>query len=246
VNRKDISFRPLRRAVYSTRSLVAGSPGLYLPFARRKYRDVPDRVVGPDTELVIEGFQRSGNTFSVIAFEVAQPRPVKMAHHLHAAAQVVEAVRMQVPTIVLIRGPRESVLSHMVREPGVTARQALAAWVGFYERIIPFRDRVEIADFADVTADFGAVITKLNQRYGTAFVPFDHTPDNVASVFELIEHRNRRRYGAVSETTVPRPSTERDERKAALGAELDAVPLAPLRARAAAAYRALVSSQRVT
>jgi hypothetical protein len=246
VNRKDISFRPVRRVVYSARTLAAGSPGLYLPFARRKYADVPDRVVGPDTELVIEGFQRSGNTFSVVAFSPAQPRPVKTAHHLHAAAQVVEAVRSGIPTLVLIRAPLDAVLSHMVREPGVTARQALVAWVRFYERILPFRDRIVIADFADVTGDFGAVIARLNERYGTDFLPFDHTPDNVAMVFDLIEERNRRRYGSVSETTVPRPSSERDERKAILRAELEAATLAPLRARAATTYRALVPSGRVT
>ncbi len=246
VNRKDISFRPLRQVVYSARSLASNSPTFYLPFARRKYRGVPDRVVQAGTELVIEGFQRSGNTFSVIAFEEAQPRQVKTAHHLHAAAQVVEAVRLGVPTIVLIRDPRGSVLSHMVREPGVTASQALGAWLRFYERILPLRDRVVVADFGEVTTDVGAVIARVNERYGTGFVEFDHTPDNVARVFALIEDRNRIRYGTVSETTVPRPSTERDERKRALRAQLDADGLARLRNRASTVYRSLVPSATVT
>ncbi|MBA3691261.1 MAG: hypothetical protein H0W82_07605 [Actinobacteria bacterium] len=246
MNRKDISFRPLRQVVYSVRSFASTSPTIYLPFARRKYLEVPDRVVETGTELVIEGFQRSGNTFSVIAFEVAQPRHVKTAHHLHAAAQVVEAVRLGVPTIVLIRDPRGSVLSHMVREPGVTASQALGAWVRFYERVLPLRDRVVIADFGEVTTDLGKVIARVNERYGTGFAEFDHTPGNVARVFALIEDRNRARYGSVSETTVPRPSAERDERKRALLTQLDADRLAPLRLRAATVYRALVPSATVT
>lgn len=246
MNRKDISFRPLRQAVYSVRSFASTSPALYLAFARRRYRDVPDRVVEADTELVIEGFQRSGNTFSVIAFEVAQPRQVKTAHHLHAAAQIVEAVRLGVPTIVLIREPRGSVLSHMVREPGISASQALTAWVRFYERILPLRDRVVVADFSEVTTDVGAVIARVNERYGTAFAEFDHTPDEVARVFALIEDRNRIRYGAVSETTVPRPSTERDERKDALRSQFQADRLARLRDRAFMVYRSLVPSATVT
>src|SRR5436309_8002883 len=126
MNRKTLPSRSLRRAIYSCRSVGSCYPRLYLPFARWKYREIADRIVEADTQLVIEGFQRSGNTFAVVAFEVAQPQPVKLAHHLHAAAQIVAAVRMGVPTLVLIRDPDESVLSHMVREPGITAKQSLA------------------------------------------------------------------------------------------------------------------------
>lgn len=90
---------------YTVRAVLSAHPSVYIPFARRKYRDVPNMLVESDTELVIEGFERSGNTFAVVAFETAQPRPVKTAHHLHAAAQVVSAVRMGVPTLLLIRPP---------------------------------------------------------------------------------------------------------------------------------------------
>lgn len=47
--------------------------GAVLPISRWHYRGVEDRVVGPDTELVIDGFQRSANTFASIAFEISQP-----------------------------------------------------------------------------------------------------------------------------------------------------------------------------
>jgi hypothetical protein len=170
---------------------------------------------------------------------------VKLAHHLHAAAQIVAAVRMGVPTLVLIRDPDESVLSHMVREPGITARQSLANWIRFYDAVVPLRDRVVIADFVDVTSDFGRVIGDVNDRFGTTFVEFQHDEPNVERVFELIEQRNRERYGAVTETTVARPSAERDGRKQALRRELEDPASEKLRTRARAVYRTLVPSPTV-
>jgi hypothetical protein len=231
--------------VYSARAVASTWPGVYLPFAKRKYGDIADRIVEADTELVIEGFQRSGNTFSVIAFEIAQPRPVKLAHHLHAAAQIVAAVRMGIPTVVLIRDPDDSVLSHMVREPGITVRQSLANWVRFYDAVVPLLDRVVAADFYDVTTDFGRVVRDVNTRFGTSFVEFDHTEANVARCFELIEQRNRERYGAVTETTVARPSAERNEQKVALRRELEDPSSGKLRRRAREIYRTLVPSPTV-
>ena len=245
MNRKTLPTRPLRQAVYSARAVASTWPSVYLPFARRKYGDIPDRIVEADTQLVIEGFQRSGNTFAVIAFEVAQPEPVKLAHHLHAAAQIVAAVRMGVPTLVLIRDPDESVLSHMVREPGITARQSLANWIRFYDAVVPLRDRVVMADFVDVTSDFGRVTRDVNERFGTGFGEFRHDEANVERVFDLIEQRNRERYGAVTETTVARPSAERDERKHALRRELEDPASEKLRGRARSIYRTLVPSPTV-
>ncbi len=246
MNRKDLPTRPLRQLIYSARSVVSCSPALYLPIARRKYGRIPDRIVGPQTELVIEGFQRSGNTFAVIAFHIAQPRPVRTAHHLHAAAQIVAAVKMDVPTMVLIRDPADSTLSHMIREPGITAGLALANWVRFYERVAPLRDRFVTANFADVTTDFGAVVRDVNAKFGTAFEEFEHTQANVERCFELIERRNRERYGAVTETTVPRPSAERDEVKKALRQEFEADRLTGLRTRAFSVFRTLVPSSSVS
>ena len=217
-----------------------------MPLARRKYSDVPDRVVDRETELVIEGFQRSGNTFAVFAFESAQEREVKTAHHLHAAAQIVAAAGMGIPTLVLIRDPQEAVLSQMVREQGVGAGQALANWIRFYERVLRYRDRVIIAGFDQVTSDFGRVIRAVNERFDTKFAEFEHTDANVERCFDLIEQRNRERYGVISEPTVARPSAERDVLKDAVRQRYEVDRHARLRARASGVYRALVPSPSVS
>jgi hypothetical protein len=230
----------LARGRYAARVWLSGTPTLYLPFARWKYGNIPDRLVEPDTELLIEGFQRSGNTFAVFAFEMAQDRPVKTAHHLHSSAQVIRAVELGVPALILIRDPKDSTLSHMIREPRVPMGMALAAWTRFYEKIEPYRDRLLVADFSRVSTDFGLVIRDLNERFGTGYKEFDHTEENVARCFQKIEERNRERYGALVEGKVARPSAERRSRKEALAAAFDAPALAERRARAYRVYGTLV------
>jgi hypothetical protein len=213
---------------------------VYLPFARLKYRRIPNRLVEADTELVIEGFQRSGNTFAAAAFDMAQGRPIKTAHHLHSSAQVLEAVRLGVPVLLLIRDPKDTTISHVIREPCVTMRQSIASWTRFYGRLLPVRDRVFVAEFSKVSTDFGAVIRDFNTRFGTGYKEFDHTEENVARCFDAIEDRNRARFGKIEEGKVARPSEQRAAHKAEMTARFDDPALASSRDRAFEVYHAFV------
>lgn len=173
---------------WTLRSRLAEHPRLYLPLARRRH---PDAVLSPCTELVIDGFTRSAVTFATIAFQLAQHRPVRVAHTLHSAGHVLAAVRREVPVLVTIREPDEVVLSAAVREPHVSLGQALDAYARFYSRIMPHRQRLVIGEFSDVTRDFGRVIRELNTRFGTAFDEFRCTERNVSEVFSIIDDRAR-------------------------------------------------------
>lgn len=62
-------------------------------------------IVGRGTDIVIEGFPRTGNTFAVVAFKNVQDRNYQIAHHLHIISQVKKAVSNNVPVIVLVRNP---------------------------------------------------------------------------------------------------------------------------------------------
>src|SRR5204863_182142 len=95
-----------RSAHHRMRTLVSERPAIYLPFARRKYPGPSPEVIGRDTKVVIDGYTRSASTFAVYAFQLAQERPVRMAHHLHAPAQLIAAARAHVPTIAVIREPK--------------------------------------------------------------------------------------------------------------------------------------------
>jgi hypothetical protein len=217
---------------------LASHPRLYLAVARRRYGS---RILGPDTDIVIEGFPRSANTFAVTAFRMAQPGPVTVAHHLHAVAHVTRAVDMGVPVMLLVRPPDDAVASVLARKPALDPADVAAAYAAFHEGVLGHVDGCVVAEFGDVTTDFGAVIARVNARFGTAFAEFDHTQENERRCFELIEAENRTRAaGAIVETTVARPSEERAQAKAETRARIGRALSPALRERIDRAHRAVV------
>jgi hypothetical protein len=178
-----------------------------------------------------------------MCFESAQERPVRIASHTHAAAQVITAVRYEVPALVIVRPPLDSALAHMARRD-IGARPTLVSWIRFHRRILPVRYGFVAVSFAEMTSDFGAVTERVNEAFGTDFGVFEHTPENEAAVFARIEERNRSRWG--EEMTpqraraLARPTAERTAKKERLRAQLEAPGLADLRAEAQLLYEELV------
>jgi hypothetical protein len=185
----------------------------------------PDKratLARPDTALVVEGFLRSGNTFSVAAFEIANGRELHVGRHLHGAPHVLRAVRLGLPTVVLIRNPRDAVLSYLIRRDTLTPYDALVEYLDFYRAAWRVRDHFVVGLFDRVTSDFGSVLDEVNERFGTSFRRYDPTPENETRAFALVEEMNRLESGGdVVETHVGRPSEERRHRKEELQALLD-------------------------
>ena len=189
------SISLIGRARHRLRTHVTEHPALYLPIARAKralrldVRDLQRQVINSRTELVIEGYTRCGTTFAVYALQLSQERPVRLAHHWHAPAQLIEAAHRKVPALLVIRRPEDAILSQLVREPNVTIHDALVAYSRFYECLLPYRHSFVVGEFEQVTHEFGPVIRKLNARFGTSFAEFVHTDANVRECLELIKLR---------------------------------------------------------
>jgi hypothetical protein len=180
------------------------------------------RVVRPDTQLVIEGFPRSANTFSVYAFKQAQHEDYRIAHHLHYPAQVLCAAQWRIPTLVLIRSPKDAVTSLLMRDPQ-PVEQALKHYVSFYSIVAQYPEAYVLGRFEEVTTSYGAVIERINDTFGTQFSIFDHTEENVKTVYSCIEEMHRlRNAGRVSETRIARPSTAKEEIRSKIRPSLEA------------------------
>ncbi len=227
------------RLRYELADRLRARPWPYLALVRgRRDADGRPKAVTPDTQLVLEGYPRSGNTFARIAFEMAQPAPVRLAHHLHAPAQVLAAARLGVPCVVLLREPDEAVLSQVVREPRLTLAQTLRSYARFHEAIAPVRDRFVLARFETVTSDFAAVIGAVNRRFGTGFAA---TPsERLGRVRELVDAHDAALGKA--EARRGRPTAAREEAKGRLRGALASPGLAAARARAGSVYRQLVET----
>jgi len=167
-----------------------------------------------DTGIVIEGFLRSGNTFAVAAFVVANGTTVHVGRHLHGAPHVLRSVRLGLPTLVLIRRPADAVASYLVRRPTLTPVDALLEYLDFYRTAWPARHGFVVGCFEHVVSDFGSVIEAVHLRFGTHFAPYLPTAENQAAAFALVEEMNRLECrGQLVETHVGRPSAQRESRK---------------------------------
>lgn len=222
--------------LYGLKTVVAQYPLLSLPIAR--LRSGHGEVVARDSQIVIEGFPRTGSSFAVAAFRRAQGRSVKVAHHVHAPGQLMAAVRWEIPALVLIRQPEDTVLSFLIRNPEIPIRRALVGYERFYRPLLPLRDRLVVATFDEVVEDFGKVTARVNQRCGTGFALFEHTPESTASILAEIEedYLTRDSPGERFERIVPRPSARRRQLKRQLRPDYRAATLAEARARAESVY----------
>lgn len=201
------------RARHHARRPLARTPYLW-DLAMRVRPEKNATLARPDTAIVIEGFLRSGNTFSVAAFEIANGPELHVGRHLHGGPHVLRAVRLGLPVVVLIRHPRDAVLSYLIRRDTLTPYDALLEYLDFYRTAWRVRHGFVVGLFDQVTSDFGAVIDAVNERFGTSFARFEPTPENEAAAFRLVEDMNRLESGGqVVETHVGRPSGQRTLRK---------------------------------
>jgi hypothetical protein len=229
---------------------AGGHPAIYFSLYRLlRTRQNFARAVTPDKQLVIEGFPRSGTTFARRAFIMAQGERFdkkRIAVHMHVPAQVILAARWRIPTLVLIRKPRDAVLSFAIRDP-ISVDQALKYYISFYETVEKYRDAYVLGLFEEVTEDYGQVIGRINEKFGTAFSLFRHDEQNVSKVFAGMETRARKVYGdetPMLERKVGRPSAVRERTKHEIEYDLDNPKRQKLIAEAEAVYNRLTNPMR--
>lgn len=181
----------LTRCQRNIRALLSLYPRIYLPIARRLSTGA---IVSPDTQLVIEGYPRSGNSFAEAAFRTAQIEPVRLAHHSHAAAQVLQAVKWRIPTLVVLRDPLEAARSLIMHHPQIfSAEMALHEYIVFHQAILSVRQGFILARFETVISDFGLVTDVINEHFGTSFSRFNHNENNEQRAFQLLEELSKER-----------------------------------------------------
>lgn len=173
------------RIIFRLGIQISVFPTIYYPLRQITGR-ADHRSVQHDTEIVLEGYPRSANSTTRIAFDQRQPGQIKIAHHLHHAAQVLRGVSWKIPTVVLIRYPKDAVLSYLAlaREdvarngPGARSKvndleieDALYYWIKYYSAILPVIGDIVIAPFHLLIDDVGPMIRAVNAKFGTTFNP---------------------------------------------------------------------------
>jgi hypothetical protein len=178
----------------------------------------PINIVGENTEIVIEGFPRCANGFFVRLFALAQQRQTLIAHHQHSVAQIIEGVRRSLPIVLLVRDPRDVVVSLQAFSYQAYARReedaALAPdrilnrYIQFYSHAIKYKKDIVVSDFEDTVKHPNRTIDRINQRFGKCYKGVGNLLVDSVLVFSRSNERVR-------------PNRVRDEYKAMFSGEFE-------------------------
>jgi hypothetical protein len=187
IQRSSLMNMP-RTLSFSFRSLVSREPGLWLLYQpyiwwvqmKRKATnlDPKESVIHQYTEMVIDGFQGSANSFATEAFKRSQTRHVNLSNHLHSPAQIIQAIKQDIPILLTIREPGDTVVSLTSRWPHVSVTQGLRSYIGFYNKLKPYTANCIISTFDQTTQHLDQVLAKVNVKFGTKFDLVDVVQSN--------------------------------------------------------------------
>lgn len=190
------------------------------PYARLRHRY--ELTAFPSAKLVVEGFPRSSNTYAYSAFCLVNGVDPAIRPPNHSIRNVLIGAQRGLPVILLTRPPLDAVASQLLQRPQLEAPSILRSYIRFHTRALPVLDRVVVAPFDSVVHSFGAVITEVNRRFGTSFVPYEPTEENERRVREHVDRWDFIESGwiEVREHTASRPSKERQQQKPAVVARI--------------------------
>ena len=139
---------------------------LYRKFSYNK--SIGMRLVKKDSQIVIEGFPRSANSYLNRVFKATNPE-VRRAHHIHSPFQFRIGYKLGIPLVLIIRKPKEVVQSMQVAYKGINPNEILKKYILFHRMLYPIRKKILIVSFEEVINDSSLVLKRINERFRTSY-----------------------------------------------------------------------------
>ena len=102
-------------------------------FLTKRQRDFGDLHVNKHTDLIVEGFPRSGANF-LTALIQNTTKLKNISYRRHCVCQIASAKRLNIPTIILLRNPLDAIASTCVATFGVISVERLLKYYSTYYR----------------------------------------------------------------------------------------------------------------
>jgi len=165
-----------------------------------------------DTDICIDGYPRSANSFSVRMFRQANPDS-KIAHHTHSIGNLKKAILHGIPSVALIRNPEQAIVSSVIAHEMDCVDDEIYRYIYTYRWVKSNLDNLVIADFDRVINNFNDVVTDINKRFDKSFNLLEDVYDADMQVKNDIE----KRYDKLGQTKMshikPVPSKHRSEKQ---------------------------------
>lgn len=106
-------------------------------------------------DLYLDAYPRSGNTYFTSALKYCCP-DLRFANHLHLIAPIKIALANDLPTFILVRDPREAVLSNIIQKSWATSPpeailhsrglEMISDYVRYYEFVLEHAEQIYVID----------------------------------------------------------------------------------------------------
>lgn len=174
-------------------------------------------LVRKHSDICIEGFPRSGNTFFVEYF-LHGNNISHLGHHLHVPSQIYKAKRLNIPCVVLYREPKDAIASLIIMDELLSMNVAIRSYIHFYKKLMPYSSSVLFVNFKDATARPHRVIENINEKFHTHFVV---EPYSQALNDEVTASIRNSKIVAYSKRTLTVPNEYKTARKKEISARVE-------------------------
>lgn len=180
-------------------------------------------VCGPQTDMVIEGYPRSSNSFAIWMLHVLEGETfrLKIGHHTHDIDNLRLAAHFGKPSAVLIRAPEDAILSFMIYAD-VAVDAATNRYQRFYDGTLALETMPLVLPFEMVTRDFNQVVDRINALTGESIPRSKDLEADTARAYEMARERADDIHAGKVVEQIAIPSAERETIKAAKRAEVQA------------------------
>lgn len=164
------------------------------------------------TEICIDGYPRSANSFSVRMFKLGNPN-VNIAHHTHSIGNLKKAIENGIPSVALIRDPEYAIVSSVIAHKKDNIEDEIYRYISIYRWVESNLDNLVIADFDCVINNFNVIINNINNRFNKSFSLIDDVCDADTQVKNDIEKRYDKLGQSKMSHIKPVPTKGRDQEK---------------------------------
>jgi hypothetical protein len=167
-------------------------------------------VISDDTDIVVEGYPRSANTYVSALLIVQNGDRIKIGRHIHGSAQLLKGIKQSIPSLLLIRNPVDAISSLIMRAPYLPPRLLLNNYISFHTQLLDWVDELIIIDFYDATNNMDKVIEYINAKYEIKLATqnIDNLKESVNTKIDELDMLDRKDH-KVNHHTVGRPNKER-------------------------------------
>lgn len=137
---------------------------LYLTYFKYFIDRHKELLINNETEYLIEGFPRSGNSFLVFYLKQLSKK-ISIASHTHHPAHVFKAIKDKKKIIIVIRDPIDAIVSlYLFYNKEIYFNLLINEYISFYKAIQKFKNKFIIIEFKNIIKNPKKVIKMINSR----------------------------------------------------------------------------------